>query len=102
MPAALDNAAVTARAAQDAASYRIEWAQFDNTAGSTTPLGETTATRSQGAQAPTSLPAAAGSFVRVSITAVSPAYTSWAAPIHAYFRRDANGWTFVGLERTVS
>jgi len=97
-----DNAAVTARAAQDAASYRIGWAQFDNTAGSTTPLGETTATRSQGAQAPTSLPAAAGSFVRVSITAVSPAHASWAAPIHAYFRRDANGWTFVGLERTVS
>lgn len=95
-----ENAAVTARAAEDVASYRVAWSQFDNTTGSATPLGETTVARGQGGQAPGSLPAAPGSFIRVSVSAVSPVHASWAAPIHAYFRRSAEGWTLVGLERT--
>jgi hypothetical protein len=95
-----ENAAVTARAAKDVASYRVIWEQFDNSAGSTTALGETTAAPGQGGQAPGSLPGSPGSFIRASVSAVSPVHAAWAAPIHAYFRRSADGWAFVGLERT--
>jgi len=95
-----ENAAVTARAAQDVATYRVVWEQFDNATGSTMPLGETTVASGQGAQAPGSLPGSPGSFIRASVNAVSPVHGAWAAPIHAYFRRTAGGWAFVGLERT--
>jgi hypothetical protein len=95
-----ENAAVTARAAEDVATYRVAWSQFDNTTESTTALGEATIARGQGVQAPGSLPATPGTLIRVSVSAVAPVHASWAAPIHAYFRRTADGWALVGLERS--
>src|SRR5438045_9189193 len=95
-----DKPAITAAAAEDVASYRSAWSQFDNATGSTTPLGETTAARGQAGQAPGTLPAAAGTVIRVSVSAVAPVHASWATPIQAYFRRTADGWTLVGLERS--
>ncbi len=94
------NAAVLAHVAQEATSYRITWSRFDNAAGTETALGETTAAPGQGAQAPGPLPEPQGSFVHVSVSATSPSQKSWATPVHAYFRRSADGWTLVGMERT--
>jgi len=94
------NAAVLAHVAQEATSYRITWSRFDNAAGTETSLGETTAAPGQSAQAPGPLPEPQGSFVHVSVSAVSPSQTSWATPVQAYFRRSADGWTLVGMERT--
>jgi hypothetical protein len=40
-----------------------------------------------------------GSYVEVALSADSDAHPTWREPIHAYFRRTADGWTLVGLER---
>jgi hypothetical protein len=75
----------------------VNWAQFDNTCGVATPIADTsTATASVASSAP--LPSAAGTYIRVSIAAKGGP-ESWAEPAHAYFRRDASGWTLVGFER---
>ena len=42
---------------------------------------------------------AAGSYVKVALSAVSPSHPAWAQPIDVYFRSVATGWKLVGLER---
>jgi hypothetical protein len=49
-------------------------------------------------RAPTDLPSAAGTYIRVEIAA-NGGPESWTEPAHAYFRRDASGSTLVGFER---
>lgn len=93
------NAAVMAGVAPAPASYEITWHTFDNATGATEPIGAPVAATGGQATAPAALPAGAGSFVRVDIAAVDPPHPSWAAPVHAYFRRDATGWKLVGFER---
>ena len=82
-----------------AGGYRVSWARFDNTAGTTTPLGETTTAHGEAPHAPHALPATPGSFVQVQIRTLPPADAAW-APVRASFRRSASEWTLVGLERT--
>jgi hypothetical protein len=95
------NAAVAANVAKEpAGGYRVAWARFDNATDAATPIGESTG--ASGLRPPQALPTTAGTFVRVSVTSVSPEHPSWSAPIHAYFRRSATGWTLVGLERSHS
>ena len=48
--------------------------------------------------APPNLPSAAGSYIRAEIAAKGGP-ESWAAPVHAYFVREAGGWKLVGFER---
>jgi hypothetical protein len=96
------NAAVQARVAQEPASYRVAWSLFDNATGNDTTLGETAMSPGQGSQAPAPLPASQGSVIRVSVSAVAPSQKSWATPIDAYFRRTADGWSLVGLDRRPS
>jgi len=48
---------------------------------------------------PTGLPRDVGSFVRIDVDATSADHPSWSAPVRGYFRRDATGWTLVGLDR---
>jgi hypothetical protein len=97
---AFDNAAVAAGlAAEPTAGYIVQWARFDNETGAASPLGEPTATVDRRTRPQAPLPTAAGSIVRVRIAAASAAQPSWAVPVDVYFRRGADGWTVVGVDR---
>jgi hypothetical protein len=50
--------------------------------------------------APTELASiAAGGFVEIDLAAESAAHPSWNVPIRTHFKRTADGWKLVGLER---
>lgn len=92
------NAAVTAGFAPAPAGYTAQWARFDNVSGALAALG--TSEGRDAIAAPAALPDRAGEFVRVAIGARDAAHSSWAAPVHAFFRRSASGtWQLVGFER---
>jgi hypothetical protein len=94
------NAAVDAHVASEPASgYVVRWFTFDNATGNATAIGSPTATTDRRTKAPASLPSAMGGIVKVQIAATDPAHAPWAAPVDAYFRRGASGWTLVGVER---
>jgi hypothetical protein len=92
------NAAVDAGVAPAPEGYKVGWYRFDNATRDTTALGDTT-TGGTTAPAPRDLPEAAGSYVKVEIAATNGPHPSWAAPVHAYFRRAAGAWHLVGFER---
>ncbi len=91
------NAAVDAGVSPAPTAYVVQWQRFDNATGATTPIGTTNATGTSVA-APPDLPSAPGSYVRAEIAAKGGP-ESWAAPVHAYFTREAAGWKLVGFER---
>ena len=91
------NAAVDADVAHAPKEYVVVWQRFDNATGTTTNLGETRASATS-VNAPKDLPAAASTYIRVEISA-NGGPESWTEPAHAYFRREAAGWTLVGFER---
>jgi hypothetical protein len=93
------NAAVAAGVAKAPASYEVSWFTFDNATGQTQAIGTATSTSNESAPAPSGLPTAAGSFIRVDIKAVDRAHPSWATPVHAFFQRTGAGWKLVGFER---
>lgn len=93
-----DNAAVAARVADAPRAYRAAWSRFDNATGAATPIGQTESATTVLAPPP-GLPSSVGSFVEVDLSADSPAHPTWAQPIKAHFRRTADGWKLVGLER---
>lgn len=94
------NAAVDAAlAGPPQGGYRARWYAFDNVTGASQPLGAETAAATGEMKAPAALPSEPGSFVRVDIHAMSAPHPSWSAPIQAFFRRTADGWKLVGLER---
>jgi hypothetical protein len=92
------NAAVEAGVATAPARYQAVWSNFDNVTGATKPIGETSGAQTN-LTAPAGLPSAVGSYVQVAITAPSDAHPAWATPARVYFRRTADGWKLVGLER---
>jgi hypothetical protein len=95
-----ENAAVDAGVgAEPAGGYAVDWALFDNATGDTRPIGSPVTTSGHRVAAPMPLPSGTGAFVRVRVAAVKPSEPSWATPVSAYFRRDARGWTLVGVER---
>ena len=93
-----ENAALAAGVAKGQPTYRATWMLFDNVTGETKPLSAT-----QGAttslEPPAGLPTTTGSYIEVDISADIDAYPSWRQPIKTHFRRTAQGWTLVGLER---
>jgi hypothetical protein len=91
------NAAVETDSAAAPSAYRVTWCRFDNATGETASIGEPMETASTMAQAP-ALPGEAGVFVRVDVSVV--VQTHAVPPAHLYFRREASGWTLVGLEHT--
>jgi hypothetical protein len=93
-----ENAAIAARAATGEPTYRASWMLFDNTTGATKPLSSTEG-KTTTMQAPAGLPTTAGSYIEVDITADLQAHPTWKEPVKTYFRRTAQGWTLVGLER---
>jgi hypothetical protein len=94
------NAAVAAGvAAAPKGGYRAEWFRFDNRSGVAAPMGASSTASALQVAAPATLPSAAGSFVRVDISAIDPPHPSWNRPVQVYFRRLALAWQLVGLER---
>jgi hypothetical protein len=92
------NAALDHRLADAPSSYRAEWSAFDNATGQLRPIGTTTSVGSP-IQAPAGLPDAPGAYVQVDVSADHVAFERWKRPAHLYFRREAQGWKLVGLER---
>ena len=93
-----ENAAVRAGVAKPPETYRASWFRFDNATGESQPISDTQGSTTT-LDAPSGLPSASGSFVRVDISADSDGHPTWKKPVHTYFRRGANGWKLVGLER---
>ena len=80
--------------------YSATWAQFTNDTGQTTAIGSPAATAGNQVQAPAALPTAAGSFVKIQLSAAQPPAKGTAvAPVDVYFRRTTDGWRLVGVER---
>jgi hypothetical protein len=92
------NAAVDHRLAAPPASYAARWSTFDNATGESRPIGETKGERSP-VQAPAGLPAVPGAYIQVELAADHPQFASWKQPVRVFFRREAQGWKLVGLER---
>ena len=92
------NAAVAARAAPPAGAYRAAWLALRQRhrpdAGRSRKPRPHASDRSPGG-----LPTATGSFIEVDLSADSATYPTWRQPIKTYFRRSADGWKLVGLER---
>jgi hypothetical protein len=78
--------------------YRAVWSRFDNATGSTSRITETKSATTTMA-GPRDLPTGPDSFVEIDISADSAGHPTWQEPIHTYFRRTADGWKLVGLER---
>jgi hypothetical protein len=93
-----ENAAVAAGVAGGSATYRAAWFRFDNATSETQAISETQSTTTS-IEAPRGLSTAAGSFVGADISVDSEGHPSWRRPIRTVFRRGADGWTLVGLER---
>ena len=92
------NAAVDAGGAKAPTGYEVAWHTFDNATGDTKPIGQRTTSSTPKVSAPAGLPTGAGSFIRADISATG-ADPTWAVPVHAYFRRTASGWQWVGFNR---
>lgn len=93
-----ENAAVAAGFAQEPESYRSVWHVLDNESGETTLIGETTSSGKE-FQAPGTLPDTLDTYIKIEITASHPQFHSWAIPVHLYFRKTADSWKLVGLQR---
>jgi hypothetical protein len=94
------NAAVDARVAEPpTGGYRAEWAVFDNATGEARGLPPETSATVTRLPAPSGLPTADGTYIRVALSAVTPVIGTWARPVHAYFKRIAGSWKLVGFER---
>jgi hypothetical protein len=93
-----ENAATWANAAPAPSGYHARWFQFDNATGETRPIGDTRAA-GLAMTAPGALPSSAGNMVQIDITAEGNAPAAWQKPVHLFFRRSADGWTLVGLDR---
>jgi hypothetical protein len=95
-----ENPAVRAKYAEaPKGGYTASFARFDNTAGTSQPIGGAVTSSQERIQAPSDLPRGAGTYIKVSIAAVNPPFKSWAQPVDAYFRGTASGWQLVGVER---
>jgi hypothetical protein len=92
------NAAVAARVATPAEHYELHWFRFDNTSSTRTPVGQRQTTPEPVGRAPAGL-LESGEFVGVEVTARHAQHQEWARPATFFFRRDASGWTLVGVER---
>jgi hypothetical protein len=89
-----ENAAIAAGVAQGPVVYRAAWMNFDNATGLVTLLAHTTSETTALAA-----PLPRNGFVAVDITAHAEMNPAWTHPLRVYFRREAERWALVGLER---
>jgi hypothetical protein len=92
------NAAFEAGVARGDITYHATWMRFDNATGETTPLGHAQSVR-PAIDAPRDLPTAPDSYLEVDLSAHAETWPTWRRPIRTWFRREADGWTLVGLDR---
>jgi hypothetical protein len=94
-----ENAAVAAHVAHSPSDgYRGRWYAFDNATAQSRVLGSETAGAHE-IPAPVPLPGASGAFVRVDVAASGRVPEAWRQPVRLYFKRVADDWVWVGLER---
>ena len=91
-----DNAAVAAGAGPAPAAYDSEWRQFDNVSGETGLIGRARGTGPL-LNAPRALPLRPGEIVQIDVWAEGAGTA--AQPVRLHFRRTANGWSHIGLDR---
>ena len=98
-----ENAAVKfGVASPPAGGYRAAWSTFDNITGAESPLGDTAIATGTSLNTPTGWRTpAAGAYIKVAIHAVDSNRPAWVKPVDVYFRRSANGWQLVGVERAI-
>ena len=92
-----NNAAVDAKRAAPAETYSVQWARFDNNTGEATPVGTAETTKTLSARLPAA--AAGAPFVEARVSAHTSAYAAWGEPVVLRFRKEAGGWSLVGLKR---
>jgi hypothetical protein len=94
-----DNAAEAAGVAKSAERYHVQWSRFDNTTGVHHPIGDELTVPAPRAEAPAALASDAPDYVSVRLRAFHGDQPGWTGTVVAYFRRAADGWSIVGLER---
>lgn len=96
------NAAVQAGLSTVPASYRAQWASFDNTTTERQLAGEPVTANQARMQLPAGVISAgvASGFIEVRVAAIHPQHPSWATPVTVHFRREKSGWALVGLTRS--
>ena len=94
-----ENAAERAGVAKSAERYHVQWSRFDNPTGVHHPIGDELTVPDARADAPAALATDPPEYVSVRLRAVHPDQPGWDGPVVAYFRRAADGWSLVGLER---
>jgi hypothetical protein len=92
------NAAVDAGVATPPSAYLLAWSAFDNAVGAASGAAHEIRAERPGAVAPADLLRTA-EFISVAVRVVHADYPSWNAPVNIVFRRTAEGWRAVGLER---
>jgi hypothetical protein len=94
------NAAWDAALTTDQPQYHVRWSFFDNASGAATPLGPWTSVHDTCADGPAHVPPAT-EYLMAEIAAMHARHPLWAHPVHAYFRLDTAGssWVLVGFER---
>jgi hypothetical protein len=97
------NAAVDAGvAAPPAEGYRAVWSVYDNSTDSVkNVLGPATFAMGTEIAAPSPLPSADHTIIKIAISAQSPAHAAWSDPVDVYFRRTQGRWQLIGVERRV-
>jgi len=91
------NIALEKGAAAAPADYRIRWGRFDNAADSATFQDDEQLVTAPLTQAPPDVLKA--DYVVAELRASNPRHPGWSTPMRAYFRRQADGWQTVGIER---
>ncbi len=91
------NTAVETRRAAAPEGYEVVWASFDNTTGRSTPVGAPVSVTTARAQAPAAV--LTGDFVEAAVHTRHTTYPGWRRPVIVHFRRQAEGWTVVGVRR---
>ena len=95
-----ENPSVLAKFSEPPAKgYEALWSRFDNATRASQPIGAPTSGQSGRLEAPSDLPEADGTFIKVSVNAVEPEHPAWAKPVDVYFRRAGGAWKLVGVER---
>jgi hypothetical protein len=94
-----ENAAERAGVAKAAERYQVQWSRFDNTTGVHHPVGDKLTVSTPRADTPAALATDRPEYVSARLRAFHPDQPGWAGPVVAYFRRAADGWSLVGLER---
>ena len=96
-PLTFTNIAVDTRRAVAPEGYEIVWATFDNATGRSNAGRRAALGHGAAAQAPAAVLTA--DFVEVAVHTRHPDYPDWRRPVVVHFRRQADGWSVVGIRR---